>query len=139
MKKMLFSVAICLLFVIPLPAFAIAAQKPNQTNLNAVAQSVGTFEVSILNDGQWQPAGVLEYNKYLREKKIELSRFLSTEEKIRIRLVHKGGGAAHIDSVLLGGLSPVKITGCDDKIAVTKLKEAKVSSFGSIYHFLTVH
>ena len=57
MKNSSFSLAIFLLFVIALPAYAIAAQTPNQTNLNAAQESPGLFEVSVFKDGQWRQAG----------------------------------------------------------------------------------
>ena len=124
MKKAVFSLAICLLFIFSLPANATAAQTPNKINPNIAERSAGTFEVHVLKQEQWYTVGLLEYNKYLQEREIDLSSILPPEENIRIQLIQKGGGAAHIDSIMLGDRPPVKVSGCDKKNAVTKLTKS---------------
>ena len=80
----------------------------------------GVFEVQILCRDRWQDAGSLSYDRFFLERTIDIGPFLEVgtqnddqstggrseaagKETVRIRLLQKGGGAAHIDSVLLGG------------------------------------
>ena len=123
MKKALFSLAICLLFVFYLPANATATQTPNKINPNIAERPAGRFEVFVLKKGQWHQAGALEYDKYLGEKKINLSRFLPDGEAIQIRLIQKGGGAAHIDTVRMGDSRPSEINGSAESFAINKVSK----------------
>ncbi len=68
----------------------------------------GEFKVEVLKDNQWQKAGSLSYDKYFRDREIDLGKFISGNRTVKIRLAEKGGGAAHIDSVFLAGASPVE-------------------------------
>jgi len=65
----------------------------------------GIFTIEVYQKGKWQSAGGLFFDKTFRERNMDLSRFLKDDEKARIRIIQKGGGAAHIDSALLGGLA----------------------------------
>jgi|GEM_PF-1360617 len=94
------------LFVITLFFCAVVA-----TGICAGADSQGAspngfFEVQIRRGDNWQDAGTLAYDQFFREQRIELAPFLSEQETVRIRLIQKCGGAAHIDSVSLGGSPP---------------------------------
>jgi hypothetical protein len=74
-------------------------------------QPSGEYSVYVLKNNKWENAGILTCDRFLRDQSMDLSPFLSAKEPVKIRLVEKGGGAAHIDAVLLGGVPPAKITG----------------------------
>jgi len=120
-KKIVCSMAISLLLFILLPAPAITSPAPAQSGQENAQQALGLYEVSVFKNGQWQQVGALKYNKYLREKQIDLSRLLPAGNSARIKLTQQGGGAAHIDAVSLGGVPPVDAAGSDPGLALKKL------------------
>ena len=63
---------------------------------------------------KWQEAGSISFDKYFREREIDLTDHISNEGNIKVRLLQKGGGAAHIDSVSLGEKSPIEVKGIDN-------------------------
>ena len=65
-------------------------------------QHNGEYGIYVLKEGKWQDAGKLTHDEFFRETAIDLSRYISGREETRVRIVQKGGEAAHIDSVLLG-------------------------------------
>ena len=69
----------------------------------------GKYIIYILKNGQWQEVGKLTYDKYFRERELNLSQYLNANEKVHIRLEQKGGGAAHIDSIFLGKSPPMEV------------------------------
>jgi len=83
----------------------------------------GEFSIYVLRNGDWQKVGDLTFDKFFRERKIDLSDYLSGTETVKIRLLQKGGGAAHIDSVFLGGMPPAKVKGIQDSLALKKLSQ----------------
>src|SRR4030042_2446863 len=95
---------------IPLGINSLEKMKPN-----------GEFSVYVFRDADWQKIGDLNFDKFFRERKIDLSSYISGNETVKIRLLQKGGGAAHIDSVFLGGISPAGVKGIQDSIALKKL------------------
>lgn len=80
-----------------------------QLGLNATEKMTpnGAYIVEVFQGSQWLEAGRLYYDKYYRERGLELGRYITPGAPSRIRLSETGGGAAHIDSVLLGGIPPV--------------------------------
>jgi len=81
----------------------------------------GEFDIFLLKDRVWQEAGNLKFDKYFREQEIDLSKYLSGSGKVKMRLVQKGGGAAHIDSISLGGASPEEVNGIRNDLLAKKL------------------
>lgn len=67
----------------------------------------GEYIVEVLKDGKWLEAGQLSFDKYYRDRQLDLAKFITVNEPVKIRLMEKGGGAAHIDQISLGGASPV--------------------------------
>jgi hypothetical protein len=122
-KKIIFSMAVSLLLFVLLPAFVIAGPTPTKLVLENAQQLIGLYEISVFKNGQWQQVGSLEYSKFLREKKIDLGQFFPSEKNIKLKLIQKGGGAAHIDAVFLGGVPPSNITGSGEKLALKKLSK----------------
>ena len=82
-------------------------------------QHNGEYTIYVHNAGQWQEAGTLIFDEFFREREIDLGRYISGDEQTRIRIVQKGGEAAHIDSVFLGRRSPVDVAG--NEAALRKL------------------
>jgi alpha-tubulin suppressor-like RCC1 family protein len=82
----------------------------------------GEYTVYIFKDNSWQEVGAYQFTRFFREQNIDLSQFLPDEEPAQIRLVQKGGGAAHIDSVLLGGMPPSAVKS-DSPLSLKKLSE----------------
>ena len=78
----------------------------------------GEYVVYVLKGGRWEEAGKLTFDRFYRDREIDLSRYLSGtgNERINIRLAQKGGGAAHIDSVFLGEKPPVKVFGVENGV-----------------------
>jgi len=62
-------------------------------------KSNGGFVISIQQQGEWQEVGRLSFDRFFREISIDLGVNAATEGSQRIRIVQKGGGAAHIDRV----------------------------------------
>ena len=115
---------IALLFL--LPTFIVAA--PEITPLPSLGLSSieklnpqGVYVIYIFKDGEWQEVGSLSFDRFFREREIDLVSYLPAYEVAKIRLVQKGGGAAHIDSVFLGGRPPIEVKGIEDNTALEKL------------------
>ena len=85
------------------------------------ARGNGEFVVSVFDGAAWREAGRLLFNQFYVEKELDLSAFLPPEETARIRIVQQGGGAAHVDSVLLGESSPTAIEGLTETAALKKI------------------
>ena len=115
-----------MLAIVLLPAISLASPQNGpssspRVNLMGEAKPEGEYIIYLLQGGKWQEVGALSYNKFFREKRIDLGKRIEGEERIKVRLVQKGGGAAHIDSVSLGGLPPVEIRGITDEKVLKKL------------------
>lgn len=78
---------------------------PEMTQLN------GEIAIYIMAGDIWMEAGSLPFDKYLREGTKDLGGLLTSGGPVKMRLVQKGGGAAHLDSVFLGGAPPLKVNG----------------------------
>ena len=83
----------------------------------------GEYSVYIYRKTGWQEVGDLSFDKFFRERKIDLGGYISDTETVKIRLLQKGGGAAHIDSIFLGGISPAEVRGIQDSFALKKLSQ----------------
>ncbi|MDA8169396.1 MAG: hypothetical protein M0Z59_06820 [Nitrospiraceae bacterium] len=81
----------------------------------------GEYGVEVFSGGKWVRAGALSFDKFYREKRLDLSGLVKPGEQARIRLIERGGGAAHIDSVSLGGAAPQKVGGTPEPLAMKKL------------------
>ena len=81
----------------------------------------GLFEVYILHGKSWLKTGDAQFDEFFREKTVDLGDVSAYGREVRIRLVQKGGGAAHIDSARLGVKAPIGVRGTGDKDALRKL------------------
>lgn len=88
------------------------------TSLQGATQSNGDLVVYVLKDNTWQEQGSLSFDRFESKKELKLTDLTYTEE-VKIKIVQKEGGSAHLDSVLLGGEKPIKSTGED--ISLKKL------------------
>jgi uncharacterized repeat protein (TIGR02543 family) len=71
----------------------------------------GALSVSVLSGGQWREAGRIFCTKYIEDGKVNLQRFLLPGEDVQVRIAQLSGGASHLDTVLLGGVAPVAVSG----------------------------
>jgi len=102
------------LFLIPSFSFAKSAPALSIEKM----QFNGDYTVQVYNAGKWVDAGKLLFDKNYRERKLDLSDIVgirNVEDKIKIRLMQKGGGAAHIDAISLGGSAPIKTSQSKDE------------------------
>ncbi len=71
----------------------------------------GEYAIYVFKENEWYEIGSLSYDKFFREREISIGSLRG--ETVRIKLQQKGGGAAHIDSVFLGGNPPLQVNGGD--------------------------
>jgi len=130
-KFLLVMVAILLL-----AASAVAVSQATQYNPLGVKSAGnmipnGEYEIYVLTEGKWQQAGKIAFDKFFRERELDLSSYLTDSKEVKVKLVQKGGGAAHIDSVLLGGISPVAVEGIQNGLKKLSNKDFDVAdAFG---------
>jgi hypothetical protein len=79
----------------------------------------GGFGVQAMVDGVWQRVGDLPCDRYIRERTLTLPDGALGARHVRVRLVEHGGGAAHIDSVLLGSTPPIRVDGAPEGDALS--------------------
>jgi hypothetical protein len=105
-RKSFWIVLLITAMLLTLAASPVAAsnQKLMESNDN------GKIFVYIFKDNFWQPAGSLSFDKYLRQKELNLDNF-PTDSRLKVKLVKKGGGSAHLDAVFLGEAAPLKVNG----------------------------
>ena len=70
-------------------------------------QANGDFVVSVERRGRWQEVGRLSSDRFLREQRLDLAPWLQGMKKAHVRIRQAGGGASHLDAVLLGGRAPL--------------------------------
>jgi hypothetical protein len=106
--------------------FPAAAPASYSTNYHAAGMQPlermtpnGEFSVFVLTEKGWTEAGRLAFDRFYRERTIDIGVHVSVTGQAQIRLAQKGGGAAHIDSVLLGGSPPVEVS--DGKSVLEKI------------------
>ncbi len=92
----------------------------------------GLYEIQVFDKGKWWYAGRMEFGKRFTEKKITFSRIPNIEGRPIFRIIQKGGGAAHIDSVSFGGESPSGISGISEADAkkINKTDYDVIDAFG---------
>lgn len=113
----LFSGLLVLLFPLLILAKPEIPQTLNKTYSN------GEFVVYVQNNGEWEKAGSLPFGKNLTKEELSLSNYSGEGNKISVRILQTGGGAAHIDAVLLGGQPPrtIKNAGSNIKHKISKI------------------
>lgn len=99
----LFLVAVILV----IPAGAFGRPEMSSSILSPAREKTpnGEFVAQVWSEEGWKEAGRIPFDKYFRENKIDIQQSIATSP-LRIRITEKGGGAAHIDAVLLGGTPP---------------------------------
>jgi hypothetical protein len=86
----------------------------------------GEYNIYVMKNGAWQAVGSLSYDRYYKEREISLPGYVNDRGKVRVKIKEKGGGAAHIDSVSLGGLPPSGVQGVDDGMRKLSAKDFDV-------------
>jgi len=77
--------------------------------------SNGRYDIMILKGATWEKVGSLSFSQFYREKILRIGA-LPGDVPVRIRIKQTGGGAAHIDRVLLDGKPPQAASGLDDPL-----------------------
>lgn len=71
----------------------------------------GSFNIYIEKNGIWESAGELGFDSYFRQRTLDISNHAAGLSSLKIKLKKDGGGAAHIDSVLLNSMPPLTASG----------------------------
>jgi len=123
--------------------FGLASARPQVTPLaplgiNSADKMVpnGEYVVSVWRDGSWRTAGSLTCDRFFRERTIDLADLVTAGQPARIGISQKGGGAAHIDAALLGGVAPEKIKGADEPRALAKLSKQDFDVIDSFHKII---
>jgi hypothetical protein len=109
--------------------FSIQAQTPpvvtklTSLELNSLEKMKpnGEYVISVWRSNHWEEAGRLGYDRFLREREIDLAGFSNNDQKIVVRIKQIGGGAAHIDSIFVGNQPPLQIRNSNIKHVLKKL------------------
>jgi hypothetical protein len=129
MKKDILFLSIVFLALCLCPAMALASysvsQYPYVPPIEKMQQN-GAFIIFVEKEGKWQEVGKLTHDEFFRERAIDLSSDISGDEKIRIRIIQKSGGAAHIDSIFLGENPPVEVRDVENGIKKLSKKDFDV-------------
>ncbi len=97
-------------FLLPFSLFAHRPGSPpaHKTPIHPFKPN-GEYMVHVFKGGHWNTVGTLGADQYFREMHIDLGRHIQSDDAISVRLLQKGGGAAHIDAVFLGGKPPRQV------------------------------
>ncbi|MFN7989494.1 MAG: hypothetical protein U0529_18605 [Thermoanaerobaculia bacterium] len=74
----------------------------------------GAFQVQALAGGFWLPVADLWFGGRYTEESVALPAAALSEPRVRVRLVQRGGGAAHVDRVALGESAPLRLDGASE-------------------------
>ncbi|MEK6743400.1 MAG: CFI-box-CTERM domain-containing protein [Nitrospirota bacterium] len=93
--------------------------------INAADKMVpnGEYVVSVWKNGSWQKAGSLSCDRFFRERTLDLAGLVVAGQPARIRISQQGGGAAHIDAALLGGVTPEQVKGTVGSRTLAKISK----------------
>ncbi|MCX5903173.1 MAG: hypothetical protein NTV89_06820, partial [Proteobacteria bacterium] len=111
-KTSAFIITVTAVITLLLPCLAAGSSGPGIAN----AHAFGDYTVYVYKDARWIEAGRLGFNQYYTEQKLDLSSLIVKDRPVKLRLKEQGGGAAHIDAVLLGGKPPEKANGAEDAL-----------------------
>lgn len=89
--------------ITPLPSLGLNSLEKMKPN--------GELIIYISKGKTWQQIGSLGFDKYLRERKINLDKFIPGAKPAKLLIKQKGGGNANLDSVLLEAKSPLQVNG----------------------------
>ena len=70
--------------------------------------AAGEYSLQVQTADVWQSVAVLEFDHRFTTRRVDLTAYIQKDQPARVRLVQKGGGAAHIDAVLMGDTPPRK-------------------------------
>ncbi len=90
---------------------------------NEQVETNGYFEVYAKDGSGFQLVDRLGYDKYFREKTIDLEKYTSGGTMLDVRIIQNGGNAAHIDAVLLDGKPPATATVNNSPINMQKISQ----------------
>jgi Bacterial Ig-like domain len=110
-------------------------------DLNAIERMVpnGSYVIQVFDGAAWRDAGRISCDRFFRKQTIDLTAALPANTKATwVRLREQGGGAAHIDAVLLDGIAPSEVRGTDQPMALQKAAAGDydvIDAFGKTLEF----
>lgn len=116
--RKIIAMTLCIMLVLAsLPVAALADSVTNklptlETSPQGATQFNGDLVVYVMKDNIWQEQGSIPFDRFLSKKELKLTDLPNTDE-VKIRIVQKQGGSAHLDSAFLGGENPIKVAGED--------------------------
>ncbi len=113
MKRLIaFSCLVIVLILSVSIAFAIQVKTTMAPRPQVEEEVNGSYEIAVKTPEGWQMLGSPGFGKWPSNKVFELGQLPVTKNgQVVIRLTQRGGGAAHIDAVKLGGSPPISVTG----------------------------
>lgn len=116
MRRLPLALGVALIVTAALSTFATTT--PVGTTVPPAGLAQGRFEVQALADGFWQPVANLWFGGHYTEQSVSLPAEALSAPVVRLRLVQRGGGAAHVESVSLGTSSPIRVDGASEPEAL---------------------
>ncbi len=116
MRRLPLALGAALLVTAALATFATTA--PAGTTVRPAGPYQGSFEVQALADGFWLPVADLWFGGRYTEESVSLPAAALSAPFVRVRLVQRGGGAAHVESVSLGTAAPIRVDGASEPEAL---------------------
>jgi len=116
--------------------------RPSYASDSPVYAANGELVVSTLENGKWVEQGSLAFDRFISKQTLQLNHFES-DKPAAIKIVKKGGGKSHLDSVFLGTQSPNDVNGDADfavrKLSATDQDLINVEETGMILKFPAGH
>jgi hypothetical protein len=66
----------------------------------------GGFEIYVKDGGNWNFVDYMEFDEFFRHQTCDLSPHLNSDQGVTLRIVQRGGEAAHIDTMHIGKAQP---------------------------------
>lgn len=140
-KRPITSLLVFLIVGISVFSFASVSPRTNYPVLSPIEtmKPNGEFGIYVYQSGNWLEVKRLSFDKYLREQTVDLEQYLTSQYELKVRIVQRGGTAAHIDSVFLGGLSPKAAGNSKEKESLKKLSQKDfdvIDAYGKTLDFI---
>ncbi len=135
-KKNCSLILILALLISMLSPFYVYGKEPNQagslrtmglppklldTGTSGKSSSNGNFIIYTKTGVDWLEVDTIPANEFLKDYTARLKSIVPVDRTVDVKIVKQGGGAAYLDSVLLGENSPVSILSEESEAALRKL------------------
>ncbi len=123
----LFSASIISLFLIALCSPVFATNKSKTTYLDLQSRHAfkpnGKLTIYIDENGSWNYVASMEFDRFLRDKTVDLDKYLKNKKETKIKIVKSTGGSSHLDFVSLSGTAPFSTKSKDRELTLKKLSK----------------